>query len=111
MFTLRKPESEKKYQEEKKSVSVCPFCTEEAIHSWKNWSLVPNRYPYDLVANKHDLLILKAHRSEPNKEELTEFEEIKKMKFTSEYHCLIENFAQRQSVPGHFHIHILRYKE
>ncbi len=110
MFTLRKPESEKKYQEEKKSISGCPFCTEEVIHSWKNWSLVPNKYPYDLVASKHDLLILKSHRPEPNKEELAELEEIKKMKFTSEYHCLIENFVQRQSVPGHFHIHIIRYK-
>ena len=109
MFTLRKPESEERYQKEKKLIAECPFCVGESLHEWEYWKLMPNKYPYDLVAEKHDLLVLNIHEKNARKDELEELESIKKMKFIADYHCLIENFQIRQSVPGHFHVHLLRY--
>lgn len=109
MFTLRKPESEERYQKEKKLIAECPFCVGESLHEWEYWKLMPNKYPYDAVAEKHDLLVLNSHEKNARKDELEELESIKKMKFIADYHCLIENFPIRQSVPGHFHVHLIRY--
>ena len=109
MFTLRKPESEAIYLEAKKSASGCPLCGREGIHECEYWKLMPNTYPYDAVAEKHDMLVFKHHEQNASKEALEELEAIKKMKFIADYHCLIENFPIRQSVPGHFHVHLIRY--
>lgn len=108
-FTLRKPESEEKYQEEKKNITSCPFCEKKHIHQWEHWKLMPNQYPYDLVAEKHDLLVLNSHNSVPSEEEKKQLDSIKKMKFMNDYHCIIENLPQRQSISGHFHVHLMRY--
>lgn len=109
MFTLRKPESEERYQREKTGVRACPFCKPEKILAeWKYWILLENDYPYDAVSVKHDLLVLKEHKSEVDRNAWIEFDQSKYA--LTDYHCIIENLPQRQSVPGHFHYHLLRYK-
>ena len=112
MFTLRKPESEAKYQARKRT-DECPLCTAPVVEEWKYWRLIRNDYPYDLVAEKHDLLVLKEHSDIITRNAWIELNESKYIfEFAPyEYHCVIENLPVRQSVPGHYHLHLLRYKK
>ena len=114
MFTLRLPESEAKYQAEREARTAgrCPMCEAPVIEEWKYWKIIKNEYPYDLVAEKHDLLVLKEHSDTITRNAWIELNESKYIfEFAPyEYHCVIENMPVRQSVPGHFHYHLIRYK-
>lgn len=114
MFTLRKQESEAKYQSEREAriAGRCPMCDALTIEDWKYWKIIKNEYPYDLVAEKHDLLVLKEHTPTISRNAWIELNESKYIfEFAPyEYHCIIENLPVRQSVPGHFHYHLIRYK-
>lgn len=113
-FTLRLPESEAKYQVERAAriAGGCPMCNAPTIEEWKYWKIIRNDYPYDLVAEKHDLLVLKEHTSTISKNAWIEFNE-RKYALQDDpyaYHSIIENLPVRQSFPAHFHYHLIRYK-
>lgn len=112
-MTLRKPESEKKYCEYKNTASFaeCPLCREglSPIKKFKYWILISNRFPYDLIASKHDMLMLKDHKIDITIREYAELLEIKDQ-LGFQYDAMIENMLSGMSIPAHYHCHLIKYK-
>lgn len=106
----RTPQTEESYQKRRGENTPCPFCAEDSLYSWEAWKIVKNEFPYDNLAEKHDILTLKAHERDMNNKEYSELKEIKKLKFIGEYDCILENLPHSQSVPEHFHLHLIRWK-
>lgn len=108
MITFRKPESEERYQLEKKEKSGCALCAEQAKKLGKRWVIMPNEYPYDKFAEAHEMIVLASHKTSPSLVDIfylwAERKNISKMG----YHMIMWNFPIRQSVPGHFHLHLIR---
>jgi hypothetical protein len=109
--TLRKPESEAKYQEYlKNKPDGCPFCVE--VSDVNLWRIQPAKFPYDAVYSKHDLLVPTRHVS--RREELTLQEEdwlqrlLSIYDSTDEYDSIMYNFRHKQTVPQHLHFHLLK---
>lgn len=50
---LRSEENFQKYKKNRK-----PLESLKSLNEWEHWRLVRNEYPYDMVFDKHDLLIL-----------------------------------------------------
>lgn len=74
------------------------MCEAPTIEEWKYWKIIKNEYPYDLVAEKHDLLVLKEHSDVITRNAWIELNESKYIfEFAPyEYHCIIENLPVRQ---------------
>jgi len=111
-MSARKPESEKKYQEEKSKqpAGFCFICEKELLKEEFNyWVILKNRFPYDNLTEIHDLLCVKRHIS--SEEELT-FEETKELyeikKGLKKYSSVIFNLPQNQSLKGHLHFHLIK---
>ena len=113
----RKTYRSKKIEEEYQKVlgtlegKPCFMCNNEPVHTWKRWKLFVNNFPYDEIAEKNMLLCLNDHREEMNGEDFKELQTIKKLKFMSEYHGLLENLAGSKSIPDHFHFHVIKRLE
>lgn len=97
--------------------SKCFMCGSDncvTIKSYKHWKIIENNYPYDNVAQVHHMLVPKRHipfTHSFEKEEETELWLIKYMiNKTTDYDCILENFAHGQSQPGHVHYHLLKWK-
>lgn len=86
---------------------------ERLIREFDHWLLIENLFPYDRIAEVHHLLVPKRvfPFGEPlSVEEVGELADIKE-ELGSNYDALAENFPRNRSVPGHFHLHLLVYKE
>jgi len=111
MISLRKPENEKIYQERKKEKG-CFICDlDMLVKKYKYWVILENKYGYDLIAEKHDLLCPKRHIS--TREELTvdELDELKIIREETgdEYDFEMWNYLARQTHPIHFHYHLIKF--
>jgi len=116
MSTLRTKEGEKKYLDAIENGILddgCPLCKKEPIKTFKLWSLVQNDFPYRRIAEIHHMLIPLRHCTEIelNNEELEELRYIKHSYLHEEYELFIEETYKNQSIPGHFHIHLIIVKE
>lgn len=115
MFTLRTPEQEKFYQEQKalQDPNWCflcakDLCRQEFIH----WFICENRYPYSLITKQHDLLACKRHIK--TIEELTqeEFQELRSILYQinhrqlGKYDRICYNVPERQSCKFHLHLQL-----
>jgi len=117
-ITLRKPETEIKYQDWLNSPKdeACCFCrelnspTSIIKRRWEYWALMANDYPYDKVFNQHDLLFSLRHVSweDLTVKEVEEYNHILK-KLKPGYHQLLENVGDRISQKSHYHIHLARF--
>lgn len=78
------------------------------------WFIAKNEFPYDKIAERHHLLI--PVRTFENDWEMThqEREELMGLKRSfagsKEYDAIQENVAHRRSVPRHYHLHLIKYK-
>jgi hypothetical protein len=87
---------------------------EMAIKSFNHWVIVPNEFPYDAIATTSHLLFTK--RTVPfdwtllNTDELEELESLRKTYLNEHYDLIWENLPKGQTVPGHFHLHVLILK-
>jgi len=105
------------YRENLRSNSGCRFCEEYPLEEegpFRHWKIIPNIFPYDLIAEKHDLLVPKRHFKNENEmtpEERNELFSIKTEMLPefSDYHSIFENFSRARSME-HYHLHLLRYK-
>jgi diadenosine tetraphosphate (Ap4A) HIT family hydrolase len=103
----------KKYENERVIVledGGCPMCTAPTRTAYIHWRVVENIYPYDAVAEKHDMLVTKRHLS--NDTELTseEQEELSRLKATylnDSYTFILEALPKSKSIPGHYHLHLI----
>ena len=106
---LRSIETQKKYKEHIKNggLKECPLCTKSSIKDFEYFRVVKNKFPYDIIAEKNDMLILKRHSGELSPEEEEEMKELKKGYLNKNYDYMIEAFPDEKSIPGHFHIHLI----
>ena len=103
---LRTDECHTRYSQTPKG--DCPFCSSGL------WQIVPNNFPYDAVAEKHDLLVAPRHVDFESltKGELYDMRQmIKEITASEAYDAILWNTPKNQTVPGHFHIHLLRWTE
>ena len=108
MSTLRTPEGSKKYHEymdRRGENAGCALCEKEALKQFTHWKIVTNDFPYERIAQIHDMLIPLRHVTENalTAEELAEFNEIKRTHVAAEYEYLLEVTPKGLSIPGHFH--------
>lgn len=77
----------------------------------EHWQIFPNEFPYDKLAERHDLLFPRRKFAEPedmNREEAQELALIQK-DFAGDYDSILMNLPHTRSVPGYFHLHLLRF--
>lgn len=111
---LRTPETWEEYKGRRQDpTGPCAMCNLVHGESDQVWSIVANEYPYDAIAEKHDLLIPTHHA--PHIEDFDEAELatlhllLAKLEDSKEYDAVLWNFPNNQTVPGHFHIHLLKW--
>ena len=68
-------------------------------------AFVENQYGYDAVAEEHDLLVYTDHG-----EELLVIDYLEITKNYEGYDCIMINYPDAQSVQGHTHIHLIKWK-
>lgn len=103
--SLRTEQSELTYQLARANNELRPLTEEPAIKKWKNWALIPNRFPYDEVFAKHDMLIALNDQKQVD----DEVQEI--INSLDDYDIWFVNYPHKRSVPGIFHIHLAKFKE
>lgn len=83
---------------------------EPQIKEWEYWALINNDYPYDAVYRTSHMLIPKrvATKKDLSKTELNELNQIIE-ELSDKYDCYLVNFANKQSIKNHFHVHLLVY--
>lgn len=112
MPTLRTPEGKKKYQEYLNTTDTqnsCPLCNKENLKDFKFWKIIENKFPYDLIAKTHHMLISKRHvpEKELTREELEELNLIKESYAHPTYDWILEPTLKNKTIPNHFHIHLI----
>lgn len=84
------------------------------IKEFKYWVIIENEFPYDAVATTSHLISTKREIaldwSLLNKEEWEEFKSIKEEYLKNNYDAIWENFPSGQTIPGHFHLHLVVLK-
>ncbi len=111
--TIRTPETEQRYMEEmakRPPGDGCVLCSLFPVHTYKLWKIVPNDFPYDKIAARHDMVIPLRHTSEINEEERLELEEIKKTFINDNYRYILEATHRTKSIPSHYHLHLIELK-
>ena len=114
-MSLRTPENQAKYRKHIQDGGLkngCPLCTHEPLILFQFWKIMPNRYPYDKIAEKHDMLVPLRHviESEFTSEEVEELKEIKDDYLNANYEYIIEAAHKNKTIPSHFHLHLLTVK-
>lgn len=106
----------RKYRQSEEN-SKCNFCIDEPVnidHVFTHWKILKNIFPYDMIAEHHDLIIPKRHfhsESEMTPQERAELIYIKTelLPVKKKYDIVWENFPHLRSVE-HYHVHIIRFK-
>jgi diadenosine tetraphosphate (Ap4A) HIT family hydrolase len=121
-ISLRTKQTEQKYQDYLKTEEAqgCCFCRElkkfdadqesAVILRWQYWAVMRNNFPYDGVYETHDLLFPVRHVDfgDLTVKEVTEYNQIINS-LRKTYHQSLENFGERQSQKGHYHIHFCKF--
>lgn len=86
----------------------CALCVKPVLTAFTYWKIIPNDFPYDVIAERHDMLVPIRHVTELEltPEEREEFLAIKNSD-AQEYDYLIEGTYKIKSIPEHFHIHLV----
>lgn len=84
------------------------------IKEFKYWVIIENEFPYDAIATTSHMISTKREVRLDwnllNDDEIKEFEDIKENYLHDNYDVLWENLPKGQSIPGHFHLHLLVLK-
>ena len=87
---------------------------ERIVKEFEYWVIIKNYFPHDAISEVNHLLITKRVTpllwSNLTEDEIAEYWEIKEYVRES-YDCLMENFPSIQSVPKHFHLHLMVLKK
>lgn len=112
MARLRTQESEEKY---KKLIAAgylngaCKLCESQSIKDFRYWRIIRNDFPYDLIAQVHDMVVPRRHVKENDlsQEEKREYAAIKATYVENNYEFILEPTAKLKSIPEHFHVHLI----
>ncbi|MCD5381864.1 MAG: hypothetical protein LR017_00940 [Candidatus Pacebacteria bacterium] len=90
----------------------CVLCTCDVAKEFTYWKICPAKFPYDLIASRHDMLLPKRHVTENGltDAEHAEYLDIKR-NHLSDYEFVVEGTSHTQTVPQHFHQHLLVMKK
>lgn len=118
-ITLRTEETQKRYEEVKMSRrmqiqhNVCPLCTAESLQEFQYWRIVENEFPYDRIAAKHHIAVLKRHTTESKmtNNEREEFRELKEGYINENYEFVFESVPRVKTIPAHHHLHLIVVKQ
>lgn len=91
----------------------CALCTCEPERTYEHWKIVRNKFPYDLIADEHVMLVPNRHvlEQELTPEEIAEFQAIKHSdEIQHTYDNFIESTHRSRSIPPHFHLHLMILK-
>jgi hypothetical protein len=84
------------------------------VREYTRWVLVENEFPYDRIADRHCLLVPKRRFVDDGEmlgAERAELLEIKQgYSDSKEFDCVFENLKHNRTVPGHYHLHVLKFK-
>ena len=116
MSRLRTKEVKKKYDDYIAAGGLsdgCELCKKDTQVEFKHWRVVENIFPYDRVAENHDMLIPLRHKKEIdlNDAEKDELYQIKQDYVSEKYHFILEASNPTKSIPQHFHLHLLKIKD
>lgn len=103
-MNLRSPQTEQKYQDDLKNSRTVGLWEEPSIYETKDFKIINNKYPYDLICSKHLLLLSKISKEEA-------FYHACKYATENDYDYVLWNTPKQQSVPSVIHIHILKKLE
>ncbi len=108
--SLRKPDTEQRYEEYRKNKAPdeCYLCRATALKDFEFWRLLPNEFPYDRIVKTHHLITLRRHADE-NALTVPEYNELYRIKhdLRENYDILFENTLKRKSIREHYHIHAI----
>jgi len=92
---------------------VCKICEAKSLHEFNGWRVIANDFPYDKVAEKHSMLVPKRHTKEVelSEGEKKELFQLKSHDVIGEYNFIIESTKKTVSIPGHYHLHLLKTKD
>jgi hypothetical protein len=108
---MRTSKGEEKYREYKAKGGLdggCRLCEAPALQSFTYWKIVENKFPYDAVASKHDMIVPLAHQNinKIPQEAWWELSQLKETFISEHYDFMIEATKRRLSIPAHFHLHL-----
>lgn len=118
---LRSDEMMTKYMEvikerEEKDIKYNPFTSnhETLVKEFNHWNIIENEFPYDAIATVSHMIATK--REVPFDWRLLTLEEEKEIEYLKEtylnehYDVVWENLPKGQTIPKHFHLHLLVLK-
>lgn len=113
---MRTNESEKKYKEYRQKGGLddgCRLCEAPALQEFEHWKVIENKFPYDMIADTHNMVVPRAHHSvkEISAEAWAEYNMLKYGPLGAEYDFFIEATPNRLSIPTHFHLHLVVLKK
>ena len=116
MKTWRLPESEQVYTiyreaNKDKFQNRCLICEIPIKQRLGLFNIVPNEFPYDAVSTLNDMLVLAVHQpclTIPLMRELEKTKEL--LAWYGTYDLMLENMPSKKTVPGHWHLHLLRLR-
>lgn len=119
MNELRSKRTYRKYMKFKAGgflADGCNLCKNkkgELLKNFKYWKILKNIFPYDLIAETHHMLMPKRHVAEKalTKKEKQELFLLKHGYVEINYEFMLEGTHKKKSIPGHFHIHLLKLKK
>lgn len=115
--TLRTKETYEKYTKliaEGFLANGCNLCKKtKTLKEFEHWRIVDNLFPWDNIAEKHDMIIPKRHIvfEELNDLEKKEYEKIKIEYIEKEYELIAEATNKKKTIPEHMHIHLIILKK
>lgn len=112
---LRSEECSQRYKECRASNpfgGACALCAKTSTKTFAYWKIVPNDFPYDRIADVHEMIVPLRHvtENELSQEELAEYKIIKQ-EHLQEYDYILEGTHKTKSIPEHFHLHLIVGKE
>lgn len=85
------------------------------IFGGNKWVVVENQFPYDKIAKTHHMLVpLRAFTEDIDmtQDERDELAAIKRRVADEKlYDVIMENVMHRRTVPTHYHLHLIKYKD
>lgn len=114
MPSLRKKQTEDEYQifmKYKTKDDPCIFCHPDLlVKEYKHWRIVKNRFPYDAIAQRNDMIAPKRHVANfqdlEGVEKLEYYEILEEVKDNYTYVSL--NMPSGRSLPEHYHEHLIK---
>lgn len=103
-------------QRKASGIDVNPFkdWKDHAIKEFNHWFIIPNDYPYDAIASVNHMIAPKREVAFNwqllSDEEEDELDLLKATYLNEHYDVVYENLPKGQTIPAHFHLHLLVLK-